>query len=251
MSILQRIQMATNQLAESEAKVAHAILQDPHVLEHYTITTLAQNSGTSTSAVLRFCHTLGFGGYKDFRYALTAELREGGGETGAVGDPMREVVRGMAEAVAALADLEADTLRELADAIVRARLVVCAGIHRSFLPADKLRMDLEDLGILALSGRDGVQLTHFANLVGDDTCTLIFSASGQASNYRAALDAGLAPRGSSWLITSNLHAQLASQVGHVIVLPSARRVGAAVVDEHPIAMAFVELLVQYVRTCQS
>ena len=55
------------------------------------------------SAVLRFCHTLGFGGYKDFRYALTSELRAQA-TTGGADNPLREAARGMAEAVSACAE---------------------------------------------------------------------------------------------------------------------------------------------------
>ncbi len=246
MSILDRIQAASGQLADSEAKVARVILENPKLLEHYTITTLAQSSETSTSAVLRFCHTLGFGGYKDFRYALTSEL-QAQATTGGADNPLREAARGMAEAVGALADLQAADLELLASHIAQASTVFCLGIHRSSLPAEKLRMDLEDLGILAISARDAVQMTHLANLVGERSCTVVFSVSGTLGNYRAMLDAGFASSGHSWLVTSSARPQLAGQLGHVITLPSAHRVGVAAVDEHPIAMAFVELLVQCVR----
>lgn len=246
MSILYRIQAAADQLADSEAKVARVILENPKLLEHYTITTLAQESETSTSAVLRFCHTLGFGGYKDFRYALASELRAQTTE-GDARNPLREVAQGMAEAVGALANLDPADLELLATQLAQASTVFCLGIHRSFLPAEKLRMDLEDLGILAISARDAVQMTHLANLVGEHSCTVVFSASGTQGNYRAALDTGLAAQGHSWLVTSSARSQLSGLMEHTIVLPSVRHIGTGTVDDHPIAMAFVELLVQQVR----
>jgi DNA-binding MurR/RpiR family transcriptional regulator len=236
-----------SQLAESEAKVAEAILADPTALEHYTITRLAQKAETSTSAVLRFCHSLGFSGYKDFRFELISEIRQQRTSDAGKVDTLGRAAEALAQAVGKLADLDRTTIARLASHIIDARTVFCVGIHRSFLPAEKLRMDLEDLGIIALSCRDGVQATHMANLVGEDSCVIIFSETGSSASYRAALDAGLAQQGHSWLITSSPHAQLANHVEHAIVLPSTRHAAIPTIDQHPIALAFVELLILQIR----
>jgi len=241
MTILQHVQDMTAQLSESEAKVAQTILADPTSLERSTITRLAQAAGTSTSAVLRFCHSLGYAGYKEFRYELASELQHAARDE-ADRDPLLAAAEGMSEAVRRLGDLDRSQLALLADHIVHARCVFCLGIHRSYLPAEKLRMDLEDLGILAVSLRDIVQATHTVNVMGRQSCLVIFSETGGASSYRTALDAGIAEQGHSWLVTSSPRAALAGHVEQAIVLPSAKRFGAGAVDEHAVALAFVELL---------
>ena len=247
MAILQHIQGMSDQLADSEEKVARAVLADPQLLEHYTITSLAQHAGTSTSAVLRFCHSLGFAGYKDFRFALVSELQHAERPNDEDHDPLVAAAEGFAQAMRQLADLDRSLVEGLARQIAHASAVLCVGIHRSALPAAKLRMDLEDLGIMALSCDNATHATHVTNLVNDTTCVVIFSESGSMTSYRAALDSGLVAQGHSWLVTTARKPQLASQVQHVITLPSAKRAGAGAVDEHPVAMAFIELLGLQVR----
>ena len=247
MAILQHIETMAGQLAESEAKVAETILAEPSSLEHYTITRLAQQAGTSTSAVLRFCHSLGFSGYKDFRFGLVSEIRQHTTPKVGEGDELDRAAKALSQAIGRLADLDRASITLLASHIISSRGVFCVGLHRSFLPVEKLRMDLEDLGIIALSCRDGVQATHMANLVGEDSCVILFSETGSSASFRAALDAGLAQQGHSWLITSSPHAQLANHVEHTIVLPSTRRTAIPTIDQHPIALAFVELLTLQIR----
>lgn len=242
MAILPHIQSMGSQLAESEAKVAEAILADPTALEHYTITRLAQKAETSTSAVLRFCHSLGFSGYKDFRFELISEIRQQRTYDAGKVDTLGRAAEALAQAVGKLADLDRTTIARLASHIIDARTVFCVGIHRSFLPAEKLRMDLEDLGIVALSCRDSVQATHMANLIDARDCVILFSETGSIANLRASLDAGLVQQGHTWLITSNPRAQLAAHVEHTLTLPSTPRAATATFDQHPIALAFVELL---------
>lgn len=247
MAIIQHIETMAGQLAESEAKVAEAILAEPSSLEHYTITRLAQQAGTSTSAVLRFCHSLGFSGYKDFRFELVSEIRQHATPEAGDVDELGRTAEALAQAIGRLADLDRTSIALLASHIISARTVFSVGLHRSFLPAEKLRMDLEDLGIIALSCRDGVQATHMANLVDEDSCVIIFSETGSSASYRAALDAGLAQQGHSWLITSSPHAQLANHVEHAIVLPSTRHATIPTIGQHSVALAFVELLILQIR----
>ena len=90
-------------------------------------------------------------------------------------------------------------------------------------------------------------MTHTANIMGAQSRLIIFSETGGASSYRTALDAGMAEQEESWLITSNPRASLATRLEHTIVLPSAKRLGAGTVDEHAVALAFVELLVLQIR----
>lgn len=248
MAILQHIQTQRDQLAESEVKVADAILAEPHLLEHYTITSLAQHAGTSTSAVLRFCHSLGYAGFKDFRYELIAELQQPGDMPSDEQDTLCTLAHALAQAISHLADLDRAVLEDFAAQIVASSCVFCVGIHRSSLPAAKLRMDLEDLGILAISLDSAVHATHVANIVDKQNCVVIFSESGSQTSYRPALDAGLMETSRSWVITSNPRPQLAAHAGHTVVLPSAKRAGALSADEHPVAMAFVELLTSLVRS---
>lgn len=242
MDIMERIEQQLDGLAKSEAKVGRLILTYPNAVADFSITRLAQEADTSTSAVQRFCQSLGYTGYKDFRYDLAAEAaRVPRTETD---DPLGDAAKRLASAVSALAQLNRAVLEELVGDIAAASRVLCVGVHRSSLPAAKLRMDLEDLGICALGANDPVGASHLARLMVDDACAVVFSVAG-ASNPLLFGDAETS--GHTWMVTTNARAKAPDAATRLIVLPSASFPGAVHVDDHAVMMAFVELLVLLVR----
>jgi RpiR family carbohydrate utilization transcriptional regulator len=71
---LARIRSAQSSLTHSEAAVAALILAAPAAAMSLGIEALARRAGVSTATVLRFCQSLGFAGYKDFKIALAVEM---------------------------------------------------------------------------------------------------------------------------------------------------------------------------------
>lgn len=55
MNILQKMQLHEPEYSKSETKVYHFLKENFEKVETLTITRIATNSHTSTSAVLRFC----------------------------------------------------------------------------------------------------------------------------------------------------------------------------------------------------
>jgi DNA-binding MurR/RpiR family transcriptional regulator len=72
-AVLARIRTFQPSLTPSEAAVAALILTHPGLAVRLGIETLARRAGVSTATVLRFCQTLGFDGFKDFKIALAVE----------------------------------------------------------------------------------------------------------------------------------------------------------------------------------
>ena len=70
MDIIESIKKQHLELSKSEQKVSSYIIKHPDNIETFTITKLANEAKTSTSAVLRFCQSLGFQGYKEFRFEI-------------------------------------------------------------------------------------------------------------------------------------------------------------------------------------
>jgi DNA-binding MurR/RpiR family transcriptional regulator len=58
----------------SEVAIAEAILQNPDEAAGMNITQIADRSNTSVASIVRFCKTLGFKGYPEFRMALIGQL---------------------------------------------------------------------------------------------------------------------------------------------------------------------------------
>ena len=70
MDLLNIIKLHHDDFSKTELKVYEYVINHPETIETYTISKIADVSGTSTSAVLRFCQVLGFKGYKDFRFEM-------------------------------------------------------------------------------------------------------------------------------------------------------------------------------------
>jgi DNA-binding MurR/RpiR family transcriptional regulator len=71
--VLARIRTLKPSLTPSEAAVAALTLTRSGELISLGIEALARRAGVSTATVLRFCQTLGFDGFKDFKIALAVE----------------------------------------------------------------------------------------------------------------------------------------------------------------------------------
>jgi RpiR family carbohydrate utilization transcriptional regulator len=72
-SVLARIRTLQPSLTPSEAAVAALTLARSGELITLGIEALARRAGVSVATVLRFCQTLGFEGFKDFKIALAVE----------------------------------------------------------------------------------------------------------------------------------------------------------------------------------
>lgn len=73
-SVINRIQGIVDELPKSEAKVGRAILVDPSKIVKMSIHELAESSGASGAAVIRFCHSMGLEGFPELKMKLSVEL---------------------------------------------------------------------------------------------------------------------------------------------------------------------------------
>jgi DNA-binding MurR/RpiR family transcriptional regulator len=72
-AVLARIRTLQPSLTPSEGAVAALTLAHPVEVVGLGIEDLAHRAGVSTATVLRFCQSLGFAGFKDFKIALAVE----------------------------------------------------------------------------------------------------------------------------------------------------------------------------------
>ena len=69
-----KIQMSYNQLTKSEKKIADYILINKEKVIYMSITELANDCEVGETSVYRFCRTLEFGGYQEFKMQLSLYL---------------------------------------------------------------------------------------------------------------------------------------------------------------------------------
>ena len=161
--VLSNVRQALPRLSSSEARVAEAIIADPSIVVDLTITDLAHRCGTSLSTVARFCQTLGYSGYREFRMEVASAISREAAERDRFGladsdispdDAAADVVAKIAfhEVLAieqTVQGLDVEVLDRVVDAIAGARHVDLYGFGASGLTAQDLQQKLARIGISA------------------------------------------------------------------------------------------------------
>ena len=73
-NVLNKIRERKNSMTPVERLIAEYILANKEEIPHLSIKSLAQASKTSDASVLRFCKTMGYGGYRSFIVSISALL---------------------------------------------------------------------------------------------------------------------------------------------------------------------------------
>ena len=151
----------------SEVAIAEAILQNPDEAAGMNITQIADRSSTSVASIVRFCKTLGFKGYPEFRMALIGQLSRqvaqgtdlhlDGGIT--VDDSAEEVIRKIAYAdslaIKTTAErLDVEVFTKTVDVWDLANTIGIIGFASSAYVAMDLQLKLNRLGKRSVAWSD-------------------------------------------------------------------------------------------------
>ncbi|MFC3927638.1 MurR/RpiR family transcriptional regulator [Streptococcus caprae] len=241
MTLLQAIQTKIGSLSPAEQKVANYLLSRPDTVETYTITRIAKLAHTSTSAVLRFCQSMGYDGYKDFRFTLLSELKQQHPQNSS--QSYSSFLLEYQDMVQSLSSINKRELDSLIEALINPNLNILVGIFFSSLPAKALQFGLEDLSIPSICTEDINHSAHINKLIQEDTTLVYFSLSGTKENFNQALkEVEHHMPANSFLITLNAKSPLSKLFKHTIVLPGKSLNASSIVDLQSIPMLFVEIL---------
>ena len=143
------------------------VLDDPGAAAGLTVSELALRARASDATVLRFCRSLGLGGYAQLRLTLAAEAARNAaaGETAVVGsdidksDPIQRVVEKIsfadARAIQETArNLDLDALERVVDAVAEARRIDLYGVGASGFVSLDLQQKLHRIGLTAFAWTD-------------------------------------------------------------------------------------------------
>jgi RpiR family carbohydrate utilization transcriptional regulator len=117
-------------------KVADLVLRQPEMVIYVSVNAVAAAAGVSEATVMRFCRTLGFQGFQDFKIALARELvtspQHTPEEVGSDDGPAAIVRQVFQSGSAALQDtlqvLDAEAAQEAAQALLQARRALIVGV---------------------------------------------------------------------------------------------------------------------------
>ncbi len=176
-------------------KVANVILRQPEMAIYASVNEVAAAAGVSEATVMRFCRTLGFKGFQDFKIALAREMvtpsqfpQE---EVGIEDDPgiiIRKVVQGN---IASLQDtlevLEVEAMQRATQVFLEARRILVIGVSDSGPAVDYAVNRFFLLGLDVHLYTDLYQMMTAASLLGPaDTLLAVSHAGGTREVVEAA-----------------------------------------------------------------
>ncbi|MFD0677454.1 MULTISPECIES: MurR/RpiR family transcriptional regulator [unclassified Paenibacillus] len=193
--ILTAIREQLETMNRKEKEIAAYILDQSQQVTQMGITELAQQSGSSTATISRFCKLFHFSGYTEFKVKLAAELAQQPIEQSyqdiVAGNPLTRIVEAMeANHVRSITDttrlLDMKQLEKAIDALKQARQIDIYGVATSGLVAQDFYQKLIRIGKRAVTFSDPhMAVTSASNLTPDDLAIGI-SYSGETSETIAA-----------------------------------------------------------------
>ncbi len=183
---LSRINSFYKRLSPSEKKVADYILTHAKEVIHMPMSEVAKNSDVSDPSVLRFCRSLGYTGYLDYKLALTQDLasptefiseavKEHDGVSEITQKTFAAANKGLYDSLQGLDMLE---LARAVDLIKNARLVLIIGVGTSAPIAQIFYNRLIRIGINTRVQTDSYLQLMEASLLNEDDVVMSISQTG-------------------------------------------------------------------------
>lgn len=246
MNFLENIEQHQQTYSKTEQKVYQFVTNNLDILETYTITKIAEQSHTSTSAVLRFCQTLGYKGFKDFRYDAISFLHHHYKKDSV--DQLDRILDNYSSLMNQFRTLDRTIIQKLIRSILTHKPLHIFGVHLSSLPAKFLYMGCQDLGIAGHFAGDLNSGAHLTNIINEEDTLIMFSISGNLANFKNSLSAiqNNMPK-NSFLITLNEKSPLNKIFEHTIVLPGSLFNTQSIIDMQTVPMIFVDILMNLIH----
>lgn len=190
-SVLEKISALYSTLNEAERRVADFVLNHPDEARGCSVIHLSDRSGVSETTVVRFCRSIGFKGYADFKLALVAELapqrespREVHGDVSAEDDLsqlVQKVLHMDVQAVASTMELlDMAQFERAVEALANARRVAIFGVGSSLPVCMDLQYRLQRCGVNTLFSVDDHMQAINAALLQPGDVGLAVSYSGES-----------------------------------------------------------------------
>ncbi len=177
-------QMREGKLTKSQKKLLDYFETVDHKRVIYmSITDLAAATGVAEATVLRFCRSLGFNGYQEFRLNLAQGVIDIGRKDQEGIDYVEDIAEAYEQAMEnCRKTLDSEHLQTAYDMIYEAETICCFGVGHSYLAALELHNRLMMMGMLTYCERD----THLQNVLissrGPKDLMIIFSVSGSSKD---------------------------------------------------------------------
>lgn len=195
-ALLSLLREQIEHFSPQEKRLAEYILEDPEQVQRMGITELAAACGTSPATVTRFCKSLRFKGFPDFKMRLIGELSRtadaGTYQDIVAGRPLKEIVRAIeANHLTSITDttrlLEPEVLERAISALRSARRIDLYGMGTSSIVAQDFYQKLIRLGKSCTAFADSHMQITSASTLNEGDVAFAISYSGETPETIAAL----------------------------------------------------------------
>lgn len=189
-SCLMNIQSKMKLLTNAESKVAKYVMKNYMDVLSYTVTELAEKANCSDATVVRFCRSLGYKGYQDFKISLSQDAIVPHKHINPVleeGDTVEEIIEKVMRSEIAILEetiniVNPKDMERAANAIVAAKKVSIFGSGGSALVGKDAMHKFMKIGIRCFANADGDIQAMEAALLSKDDVAIGISHSGSNRN---------------------------------------------------------------------
>jgi DNA-binding MurR/RpiR family transcriptional regulator len=219
-------------LRRSERKVADSVLANAEQIIHYSVSQLAEEAKVSDPTVIRFCRSLGFKGFQDFKIRLAQSvvptvraIHESVDENSEPPDLVQRVFEANIDAVrSTLKTLDFLTVGAVVDALTHANRIIFHGLGGSAAVAMDAYHKFFRIGIPCVWFDDVHMALMAASMMKRGEVFVVISHSGASRDVVETAEVAAATGATTVAIVSYSKTPLAKVVDHTL------RVGSAEID---------------------
>lgn len=218
-----------NSLSRASQRIASFILQHPERLPQLSIAGLAQYTLTGEASVVRFCRTLGYRGFQDFKMDLAIELAYHDNDKSplldadvteqddihTIGLKLQNAVNGVLSETLNL--LDAKQVAAVVRLLLKCRAVYIFGVGSSGITAADMQNKFMRIGLRV----DAITNNHFmymqATLLQQDDVAIGISHSGSSKETVRALKLAKQAGATTIALTHNLGSPLLQQADYYLI----------------------------------
>ena len=211
-----RIKKQYASLSKAQKRIANYILNHREAVVHYSITTMAQKTGTVPSTVTRFCQALSYKGFSELKVYIEKNLISPSGadtpiqKSDSIQTVIQKLMNSSQNAVSdTLRTLDTRSLVKAADAIMAAKNVVLFGQSSGYVSAMYAKQLLLRINILSQTVKGNLDMNLAASTLTKGDVAIGIGYSGEIKSVIEALNIVKHNHGTTIVITAKPNSTMA------------------------------------------
>ncbi|MFD0966791.1 MurR/RpiR family transcriptional regulator [Seminibacterium arietis] len=228
-NILDTIGALYNSLTKTEKKIASMILSSPDLLSRCSLSEIAQQFDVGEATFIRFCRTLGFKGFTDFKLQLSIELATKKKQSNLLlesnitkSDDAKHIAEKLQNSINKVINetinlLDFNQLKKVVSVIRKAKRIFLFGVGSSGITAEDTKNKLMRIGLQV----DAISNNHFmymqASLMNSHDVVIGISHSGYSKETTHALQIAKKNKATTIALTHNLRSPITEVADYVLI----------------------------------